>query len=207
MSRLIDISPLVSARCAVWPGDTPFSYAQSLRLDDGASVTLGAIKTTVHVGAHADAPSHYVLGGRPIDQCPLLPYYGPCEVMAVRAARGKRIEPEDLPTAPTHERLLLKTGSSPLVEVFNEDFNSLSPRLVEYVARRGVCLIGIDTPSVDPCHDKLLESHRAVARHGVTILEGLDLTYAAPGSYTLIALPLKIEGADASPVRAVLVLP
>ena len=75
---------------------------------------------------------------------------------------------------------------------------------MENLASQGVVLVGIDTPSIDLSQDKLLESHQAVARNDMAILEGIVLDGVAPGNYTLIALPLKIEGADASPVRAVL---
>ena len=81
---------------------------------------------------------------------------------------------------------------------------ALSPALVEELARQGVVLIGIDTPSVDPATSKELPSHQAIYRHDIAILEGVVLTSVNEGDYELIALPLKIKGADASPVRAIL---
>jgi len=101
--------------------------------------------------------------------------------------------------------VLFKTGSFPNPDDFNEDFNALSPELIAELARRGVVLAGIDTPSIDLFHDKVLATHEAIARHGVMNLEGLVLKDVEPGVYQLIALPLKLVGADAAPVRAVLI--
>jgi len=207
MSGLIDISPLISPRTAVWPGDRAFSREISLAIERGDNIDLSAINTTVHVGAHADAPSHYSSEGATIDQVPLAPYYGACQVMEISVEPGGRILPEDLPTKIDAPRLLLKTGSFPDPEEFNADFASLSPELVDYLAEHGVRLVGIDTPSVDPFADQELLAHQALRRHAMANLEGLVLAAVTPGRYTLIALPLRIEGADASPVRAALVDP
>lgn len=200
---ILDISPVVSPRTAVFPGDTPFSRVVALSIDAGDHLDLSAITTTVHVGAHTDAPSHYAAGGASIDARPLELYYGPCEVIAVDVARGARIGPLDRPVrAP---RVLFRTGTFPDPDHWNDDFASLSPELVASLHAQGVVLVGIDTPSIDPCDSKALESHQAVAARDMAILEGIVLDHVAPGLYTLIALPLRLEGADASPVRAVLV--
>jgi arylformamidase len=124
--------------------------------------------------------------------------------MEVSLAAGERVRPEDLPGEIEAPRVLIRTGSFPNPERFTEDFNSLSAELVERAAEKGVVLLGLDTPSVDPFDDKVLEAHQALARHEMANLEGLVLEGVAPGLYTLIALPLRLEGADASPVRAVL---
>lgn len=137
---------------------------------------------------------------------PLDLYYGPCQIISVSVPRGERILPEHLgDTKLTAPRVLFHTGSFPDPDHFSTDFNSLSPALVDYCAAQGVRLIGLDTPSVDPYDSKALESHNAIARHDMAVLEGVVLTDVSDGVYTLIALPLKIEGSDASPVRAVLV--
>ena len=207
MSRLIDISPLISPRTAVWPGDRAFSREVSLAIEKGDNIDLSAVRTTVHIGAHADAPSHYAADGAPIDEVPLHPYYGPCRVMEVSVEPGSRILPEDLPEKIDAPRLLLRTGTFPDPDAFNTDFASLSPELIDYLAECGVKLVGIDTPSVDPFDDRELLAHQALHRQGMANLEGLVLTEVEPGPYTLIALPLRIEGADASPVRAALADP
>ncbi len=205
MRRILDISPALSERVAVWPGDTPYTRQVNASIGGGANIDLSHIQTTVHVGAHTDAPSHYSAGGEGIDGRALERYYGPCSVVEVSVARGERIRPSCLEHYPQSPRVLFKTGTFPNPEHFNEDFAALSSDLVEVLADRGVVLVGIDTPSIDLFHDKVLESHQAVARNDLAILEGIVLDGIEPGEYTLIALPLKLEGADASPVRAVLV--
>ena len=207
VGRLIDISPPVSARLAVWPGDVPYARAVGLSIAAGANLELSAVTTTLHVGAHADAPSHYAGAGRAIDAVPLEAYYGPCEVVHVDVGRGERVLPRHLPGPPCAPRVLVRTGTFPDPARWNEDFASLSPELVDFLADHGVVLVGIDTPSVDPQESKALEAHQALLRRGVLNLEGLVLDHVAPGAYVLVALPLRLEGADASPVRAALVVP
>lgn len=203
-TRIIDISPLVSERIGVFPGDVPFSRHVSLQLERGDNIDLSSMHTTLHVGAHADAPRHYARGGAGIDTRPLDLYYGPCQVVRVTVARGARILPADVAESITAPRVLFRTDSFPDPNRFDEDFASLSPELVDALHARDVRLVGIDTPSIDPCHDPSLESHQAAARHDMANLEGLVLQHVEPGLYTLVALPLRLEGADASPVRAVL---
>jgi arylformamidase len=132
-------------------------------------------------------------------------YIGPCVVVQVGGVQGRRILPEDLADkridAP---RVLLRTGTFPSHHQWNDDFASLSPELVEWLHARGVITIGIDTPSVDPFGDKVLEAHHALGRHDMANLEGLVLDGVEEGAYELIALPLRLAGADGSPVRAVL---
>jgi arylformamidase len=202
--RLIDISPLISDRLAVWPGDVPYQRSVSLDLKRGDNLTLGSMQTTFHAGAHADAPSHYGADLPSIEERSLDLYFGACQVLQVSLPRGQRILPKDINGPITARRILLRTDSYPDPQKFNKDFNSLSPELVETLHEQGVTLIGIDTPSVDPFDDATLASHQAIARHDMANLEGLVLTHVAPGDYTLIALPLRLAGADASPVRAAL---
>ena len=205
MSRIIDISPLISERLAVWPGDVPYRRKGTLAIAQGANIDLSSVETTLHLGAHADAPSHYAADGPSIAERSLEPYYGPCQVIQVNVARGVRIYPEDLRQPIRAPRLLLRTGTFPRPEAWNTDFASLSPELVEAFASQGGVLVGIDTPSVDLFDDKVLLTHQALRKHDIANLEGLVLDHVPPGLYTLIALPLKLEGADASPVRAALV--
>ena len=206
MSRtLIDISPLVSERIAVWPGDVPYKHNISLDLKRGDNLTLGSMQTTFHTGAHADAPSHYGADLPSIAERDLALYYGPCQVVHVQIERGRRIVPEDLRVRVTAPRVLLRTDSFPDPHEFTTDFNALSPELVVHLHEAGVRLIGIDTPSVDLFEDAALESHQALARNDMANLEGLVLSHVEAGHYLLIALPLRLEGADASPVRAALV--
>jgi len=202
--RIHDLSPRIDSSLAVWPGDRPFSREVLLSLEAGANLDLSSVHTTVHLGAHADAPSHFGPGAPGIDGVDLAPYLGPCQVMRVPIGRGQRILPQHLPGPVRAPRLLLHTGTFPDPTHWNEDFASLSPELVHHLHAAGVVLVGIDTPSVDPFSSKALESHHALLRTGMRNLEGLVLTAVPEGLYTLIALPLPLAGADASPVRAVL---
>lgn len=204
MTRIVDISPLVSPRLGVWPGDVPYAAEWALQIAQGANIDLSAIRATVHLGAHADAPRHYAGGAPGIHARELERYYGPCQVMDAAIGRGERVRPRHLAQPVRAERVLFRTATFPDPEKWNADFGALSAELIEYLWRSGVHLVGIDTPSIDPQEDKVLESHHAVAARDMAILEGLVLTDVQPGLYTLVALPLKLEGADASPVRAVL---
>ena len=204
MSSYIDISPEVSERSAVFPGDVPYTRKVSLGFHKGDHLGLSHIETTVHVGAHADAPSHYHPQGQSIAERSLDYYLGPCQVVSAKAAPGARLTPNDLRGEIKAPRVLFKTGSWPDPDRWNDDFNSLSPQLIAALADRGVTLVGIDTPSIDPHDSKKLESHQAVFARDMAVLEGLTLAAAPDGLYELVALPLKLRGADAAPVRAVL---
>ncbi|MGZ3662708.1 MAG: cyclase family protein, partial [Bdellovibrionota bacterium] len=169
-------------------------------------LALSSITTTVHLGAHADSSSHYHAKGKGVDQRPLERYLGPCQVMEVNLPRGDRILPRHI-GAVKAPRVLFKTGSFPDPNKWNGDFNSLSPELIEHLADQDVITVGIDTPSVDPADSKALESHQALFRRDVAVLEGIILNRVESGLYTLIALPLPLKDADASPVRAILLEP
>jgi arylformamidase len=203
----IDISPEVSERSAVFPGDAPYRRKVALDFSKGDHLGLSSIETTVHVGAHADAPSHYDAKGQGIGARRLDYYLGSCQVIGVEAAAGARLTPQDVATAVEAPRVLFKTGSWPDPDRWTTSFNSLSPELIFWLADRGVVLVGIDTPSIDPHDSKALESHKAVFSRDMAVLEGLTLQDAAAGLYELVALPLRLKDADASPVRAVLIKP
>ena len=201
---LYDISPPITPSLAVWPGDTPPTREVLLDLTRGDSVTLSTLHGTVHLGSHADAPNHYGTGASDIASRPLERYLGPCDVMRVEVPRGGLVTPDLLPRMPTAPRLLLATDTYPDPTRFNEDFAALAPELVDRLHEAGVRLIGVDTPSVDPFSSKVLAAHRRCLAHDMAILEGLVLAAVPEGTYELIALPLALEGFDASPVRAVL---
>ncbi|MBT8485192.1 MAG: kynurenine formamidase [Phycisphaerales bacterium] len=201
---MYDITPPITAELNVWPGDTPPSREVLLDMHRGDNLTLSTLRATVHLGAHADAPSHYGTDARAIDGQSLEPYLGPCQVLPVAAERGRRLQVGDLRGSIEAERVLFPTGTFPDPEAWNEDFAGLTPDLVDHLADRGVRLIGVDTPSVDLFHDKQLLAHQRFLARDVAILEGLVLRAVPPGLYELIALPLPLVGFDASPVRAVL---
>ena len=204
MPRLFDLSPPLSARLAVWPGDVPFSRDVTSHPD---GTTFSSIATTLHLGSHADAPLHMVAGAAAIDAVPLETWIGPCQVVEARVGPRGRVRLEDLAEPPSAPRLLVKTGTFGSRERFDDAFAGLDPELAGELAARGVVLVGIDTPSVDPYDDHAYTAHRALVHAGVAWLEGLVLAHVPPGRYDLAALPLRIEGGDGSPVRAVLVAP
>jgi arylformamidase len=207
---LIDISPRLTPRIAVWPGDTPLTREVLCEVEQGATVTLSTMRATVHLGSHADGANHYGAGAPAIDALPLERYIGPCHVVRAHARRspgGTRVGIADLgvPVASIfHPRVLIYTGTFPDFEHWNSDFAALDPALVDALAAQGVALVGIDTPSVDVQESKDLAAHKRFLAHGMSILEGLRLAHVAPGEYELIAPPLALVGFDASPVRAVL---
>ena len=205
---LYDISPEVAPGFPVWPGDTPYAARLTWRLAAGDSVNLSSLTTTPHLGSHADAPFHTEEGGATAADLPLEPFLGPCRVIEV-PGRPPLVEPAHLAGVDLADppRLLLKTGSAAAFvrgDAFPEDFTALSPALARRLGEAGALLVGLDTPSVDPFDSKTLDAHHALARSGLAILEGLALDAVPPGVYELIALPLKIRGLDASPIRAVL---
>jgi arylformamidase len=201
---IYDITPPISERIQVWPGDTPPSREVLCAMQRGDPITLSTLRATVHLGAHADAPSHYGADAPAIHERSLHYYLGPCQVFRVNAVRGERLRPESLASPIDAERVLIATSTFPDPEQFNQDFAALSPELIEWLHRQGVKLVGVDTPSVDLFSSKDLPTHQAFLKHDMAILEGLVLKDVPAGMYELIALPLKLVGYDASPVRAVL---
>lgn len=201
---IIDLTPPITERLQVWPGDTPPRREALCDLERGDNITLSTLHATVHLGAHADAPSHYGRGARTIEQQNLDVYVGVCQVIHVPAARGTRITTAQLRTPITTARVLIATGTYLDPEHFNRDFAALAPELIADLHRQGVRLIGIDTPSVDLFDSKDLPTHQACLQHDLAILEGLLLKDVPAGTFELVALPLRLVGFDASPVRAIL---
>jgi arylformamidase len=199
-----DISPTVSAGIPVWPGDTPFEASPTWEIRDGCPVHVSRMTMTTHLGAHTDAPSHYDPAGRAIDAVDLAPYLGPCRV--IHCVGAKIVRPKDIASRldGTPPRVLLRTYASAPQQAWDPEFPAIAPETIALLASKGVVLIGTDAASLDPQDSKTLDAHHAVRRHGLAILEGVVLDDVPPGDYELIALPLKLAGMDASPVRAVL---
>jgi arylformamidase len=201
---IYDITPPISPRLKVWPGDTPPSRQVLCDMKKGDGITLSTLRATVHLGAHADAPSHYGADAAAIHERSLDYYLGPCQVIRLNVPQRTLITPALVTARIEYPRVLLATGTYPDPEDFNQDFAALDPELVTLFHERGVKLIGVDTPSVDPFESKELLAHKTFLRHDMAILEGLALAGVPEGRYELIALPLKLVDFDASPVRAVL---
>ena len=206
-ARVHDISRPLRAGIPVWPGDTPFDFGFVARIRDGSSVNVGRIEMSVHTGAHVDAPLHFDDAGQDAASMPIERYVGPCFVADVRPS-DRGIRPQDLPAAlreavATHPRVLLRSYAK-RPDGFDEHMAHATPELADWLAAHGVFLLGVDSDSMDAFESKDLPAHNRLNEHGISILEGIDLSGIEPGSYELIALPLRIEGADGSPVRAVL---
>jgi arylformamidase len=201
---LYDITPAITPKLVVWPGDTPASREVLRNIDRGDNITLSTLRATVHLGAHADGPNHYGKDAPAIHERALDYYLGPCQVIRADVARSARIAPAALPREVTTPRVLFATGTYPDPQNWNADFAALSIELIDFLHDRGVITVGIDTPSVDLFESKDLPAHKAILRCDMAILEGLMLKDVPEGTYELIALPLPLVGFDASPVRAVL---
>jgi len=201
-----DISRPLGIATEPWPGDTPFALAWGMRMAEGASCNVSAITLSPHVGTHADAPYHYSDAGAVMDAVALEPYLG--EALVVDVPDRTCVTAADLVArvpAGTRRVLLRTRGRTRRdLHAFDRGFTCLDPDAVALLARLGCILVGTDAPSVDPLTSQELPAHKACLRHGILILENLELAHVPDGSYELIALPLRLEGADASPVRAVL---
>lgn len=206
MFKIHDISPLISEELAVFPGDQKFIRNVAMDFEKHDHLTLSSMQSTLHLGAHTDAPNHYHASGVGMSARGLSYYFGECQVIHVKCENASRIQISDLLDKKVFsKRVLFRTDSFPNPNIWNNDFVSLSSELVHFLAAQGVVLVGIDTPSIDLADDKVLESHNAVFENDMAILEGVILTDIPEGRYLLSALPLKIHEADASPVRAVLI--
>lgn len=201
--KWIDISQPLQNSLAEWPGDTPFSYEVAFKKADTGSVNIGKLTTSTHMGTHIDAPFHFDDDGLKVRDLPIDLYIGRAHVIDVTGVESvglAELEPVDFGGA---ARILLKMGSREDLTVFPSEFPYLRADIGPLLKARGVRLIGVEAPSVDPEESKTLDAHHALHANGVMILENIVLDAVAPGDYELIALPLPLTDADGSPVRAV----
>lgn len=190
--NLIDISSdLLTA--PVYPGDPEPRLHVLSRIANGDACNLSALYACLHTGTHADAPMHFIEGGKSISEVPLECFIGPCTVLEIGPGpvTGEQI---DALVKPGCERVLFKSGGS---AYFLESAG-------DELAMLGVRLIGTDAQSVG-CPGNQARPHRALLQENIAVLEGLYLEEAAPGDYFLIAPSVKIAGRDGAPARAVLV--
>jgi len=225
MRRVWDISPAIGPGFPVYPGDTPFALRWTWSIGPGCPVNVSELLMSPHTGAHTDAPLHYDADGADIADVALDLYLGRCRVIHTMDA-SPLVEPRHLEGALTGqpsrcalgmsaserpcalmnvpERVLIRTAPRARIDAWDPGFTAIAPATIDRLHAAGVRLIGVDTPSLDPAASKTLDSHQRVRAHGMAILEGIVLDDVPAGDYELIALPLKIRGGDASPVRAVL---
>lgn len=212
MSTIHDITVTLGAgRTPLWPGDPPTERSLVWQIGAASDANVSRLSMSVHTGTHVDAPYHYLADGAGADTLDLNVLVGPCCVCAVQPA-GALIAASDLAALhvpATCRRLLLKTRNSSLWAAsgatFTADFVSLAPDGAAWIVQHGIRLIAIDYLSVEPPGCTAPVVHRTLLAAGVVILEGIDLSAVAPGSYTLACLPLKLAGSDGAPARAILI--
>jgi arylformamidase len=203
--RVWDISQRLGPQTPLWPGEPDLVLSHHATIGPECPVNVGALSFPLHAGTHADAPFHYSNAGVASADSALDAYLGPCVVVDARHA-GTRVEMTDCDwdAIGDAQRVLFRTYDRFPHDAWDEDFTAIAPDVVARLRDGGALLIGTDTPSLDPQNSKTMDAHHEVLRGDMRILEGLVLDDVPPGPYELIALPLAIEGADASPVRAIL---
>jgi arylformamidase len=204
MPRLWDISPPLSPSTPAFPGDTTYQQRWSAEIGPGCPVNVSAITLSPHLGAHADAPLHYGRNAPAIGAVDLDAFLGPCRVIHA-IDQGRLITKAHLEHAAQNlpPRVLVRTCNTAPRE-WSDNFTAFAPDTIAWLASLGVKLVGIDSQSVDPADSKTLDSHMQLLAHDLRVLENLVLDEVPEGDYELIALPLKMTMACASPVRAVL---
>lgn len=201
---MIDISRRLEKGVPTWPGDTAFSYEVSWSKEQSGSVNVGKLTMSIHTGTHIDSPFHFDNNGCKVMDLDLQLYIGPARMIDVTGKSS--IGAEDLAAYDLDgvTRLLLRTSSWSNPDVFPSEITYLKADLAAFLNKKGIRLIGVDVPSVDPLDSKELAAHHGLHAYDIHILEGLALDHVNPGDYELIALPLPLAEADGSPVRAVL---
>jgi arylformamidase len=210
--KIFDISRSLFDGLAPWPGDTAFHFELKWKMAKGATVNVGAVTMGVHNGSHADAPFHFQQGADTIEQMPLEIYIGDAVVVDLtekfRSDQTGQITIADLISAAEAlalaPRLLFKTGVWKDSKIFPEWIPVMAGDVPEWLGERKVKLVGLDLPSVDTIDAKILVNHHTLAGAGIAIVESLDLSDVEAGTYHFSALPLRISGGDAAPVRAIL---
>lgn len=204
MTTMIDISRRLEKGVPTWPGDTAFNYEVSWSKEQSGSVNVGKLTMSIHTGTHMDSPFHFDNDGRKVMDLDLELYIGPARMIDVSGKAS--IGADDLANYDLNgvTRLLLRTSSWTNPNEFPTEITYLRADLAPFLADKGIRLIGVDVPSVDPLDSKELSAHHGLHAHDIHILEGLALDHVNPGDYELIALPLPLVEADGSPVRAVL---
>jgi arylformamidase len=207
--KIFDISRPLFNGLAPWPGDTAFHFQLKWKMAEGTTVNVGAVTMGVHSGSHADAPFHFQQGADTIERMPLETYFGEAVVVDLtnqfKDGEGREITIADLSAAAdSAPRVLLKTGVWKDPKIFPEWIPVIANDVAKWLEGRKVKLLGLDLPSVDTIEAKVLVNHHALAAANIAIVESLDLGEVEAGTYHFSALPLRIDGGDAAPVRAIL---
>jgi arylformamidase len=208
VSRIYDISVPIRSGGLVYPGNPEIEITLQQAVGKGAGANVSSVRFGSHTGTHADAARHFFDDGQSVDLIPLERLIGPALLLGfpddVRAITAEDLRKHDLKG---QTRILLRTRNSALLsrKEFAKDYTYLAPDGAQYLVDNGVELVGIDYLSIEQFHSGHHKTHRILLGRSVVILEGLDLSAPAPGQYDLICLPLRIEGCDGAPARAVLI--
>ena len=209
MTQIFDITVPFRTDLPLWPGDPAPQTSLMKSREGGYRCNVTRLDTGVHFGTHLDAPNHFIEGGKAVEELDLGVLMGPCfvgEVRETQAIGPEHLEALKIPDGTT--RLLLKTTNSDLWNdpghKFFEDYAAITPDAAQWVVDKGIRLIGIDYLSIQRFADKVSTTHIVLLEAEVIIVEGLDLRAVSPGSYDLTCLPMKLEGSDGAPVRAIL---
>jgi arylformamidase len=208
VSRIYDISVPIRSGGLVYPGNPEIDITLQQAVAKGASANVSTIRFGSHTGTHADAARHFFDDGQPVDRIPLDRLIGPALVVSlgdeVRSVGVAELRDQELAG---HKRILLRTRNSALLaqKEFVKEYTYLAPDGAQYLVDNGVELVGIDYLSIEQFHSGHHRTHRTLLERAVVIVEGLDLSAAPAGEYQFICLPLRLEGCDGAPARAVLI--
>lgn len=208
MSRIYDISVPIRSGGLVYPGNPEIDIALQQAVAKGAGANVSTIRFGSHTGTHADAARHFFDDGQTVDKIPLERLIGPALLLGfaddVRSVGATELRAHDIKG---HKRILLRTRNSAFLsrKDFVKDYTYLAPDGAQYLVDQGVELVGIDYLSIEQFHSGHHLTHRTLLERAVVIVEGLDLSVPPPGEYQFICLPLRIEGCDGAPARAVLI--
>ncbi len=209
LGKVYDISVLLGRESVDYPGDPPFSRELICTVEEGAAFDLAKLAMSAHSGTHLDTPAHFIPGGKTIDRYSAEDFLFRAQVVDIKDNEAVRVPELDHLHILPGEALLFKTENSALGRsrsgIFSEEYIYVSREAAEYCVARGMGLVGIDYLSVDRFGDEAYPAHRTILGNGCLILEGIDLVKVPPGRYTLVCLPLRIPGGEASPVRAILI--
>jgi arylformamidase len=209
MSEWLDISVPLRNRMPHWPGDIPVQVGQTMDMGRGDVCNLRTLSMSAHAGTHIDAPLHFVTDGKPIDAMPGDATIGPARVIEIADPNAITRDELERHVPAAGERLLCKTRNSKgwqrRCRMFVKDFVAVRPEAARYLVDCGIRSLGVDYLSVGAYGGgEGVETHRALLGAGIWVVEGLDLSAVDPGSYQLVCLPLRIEGGEGAPARAML---
>jgi len=208
VSRIYDISVPIRSGGLVYPGNPEIDIALEQAVAKGASANVSTIRFGSHTGTHVDAARHFFDDGQPVDKIPIERLIGQALLLSfndnIRSVGAAELRQQDLKG---QKRILLRTRNSALLAAkeFAKDYTYLAPDGAQYLVDQGVELVGVDYLSIEQFHSGHHRTHRILLGHSVVIVEGLDLSVPPPGEYQIICLPLRIEGCDGAPARAVLI--